>query len=294
MLRAQAREGRRRDRPRPERLRGSCQARSDKVSAWTAQASHLAQEEQSRQSARRSTTSAVLADQSQPSTYKLRAEAYAAKGERKRAMADISRALKFAWNADLLKVRGELRLEDGDIDGVIHDAEAMLKIEAGQCLGNGAARRSLRPPQGLRPCACRPRQGDHRPTARIALAYGERGQIYLAKNDSTRALADFNRAIELGSHQRGTLSRPRHDRKRAKATTAKAMSDLADCDPARSAAGRALFPARVAAQGQGRDRSGAGRSERGPYAPAGQHRRSHGARRDQARQGRRGRLDRRL
>src|SRR3569623_1874116 len=49
---------------------------------------------------------AIGLEQNRPATYKLRAEAYAAKGERKRAMDDISRALKFSWNADLLKTRG--------------------------------------------------------------------------------------------------------------------------------------------------------------------------------------------
>ncbi len=71
----------------------------------------------------------MLADQNMPSTYKLRAEAYAAKGDRNRAMSDISRALKFSWDANFLKVRGALRLEDGDLDGVVHDADAMLKIQ---------------------------------------------------------------------------------------------------------------------------------------------------------------------
>jgi tetratricopeptide (TPR) repeat protein len=61
---------------------------------------------------------AVSADQRRPATYKLRAETYAAKGDRKRALADIGRALKFSWNADLLKVRASLRLDDGDINGV--------------------------------------------------------------------------------------------------------------------------------------------------------------------------------
>ena len=41
---------------------------------------------------------ALAADQSAPNTYNLRAEVYAAKGDRKRAMADISRALKFSWD----------------------------------------------------------------------------------------------------------------------------------------------------------------------------------------------------
>ncbi len=45
-------------------------------------------------------------------------------------MSDISRALKFAWDAKFLKVRGELRLDDGNINGVLHDADAMLKLDA--------------------------------------------------------------------------------------------------------------------------------------------------------------------
>ena len=49
--------------------------------------------------------------------------------DRKRAMKDVTLALKFAWNPTILKVRGALRLDDGDLDGAVRDAEAMLKIE---------------------------------------------------------------------------------------------------------------------------------------------------------------------
>jgi tetratricopeptide (TPR) repeat protein len=72
----------------------------------------------------------IKSDPTRPATYKLRADAYAEKGDRKRAMADIDRALKVTWKADLLKVRGELRLADGDLAGVAHDADAMLKLQA--------------------------------------------------------------------------------------------------------------------------------------------------------------------
>ena len=44
-------------------------------------------------------------------------------------MDDISRALKFSWNADLLKTRGALRLDDGDLAGAAHDADAILKLK---------------------------------------------------------------------------------------------------------------------------------------------------------------------
>src|SRR5581483_479536 len=72
---------------------------------------------------------AVAADQNYPASYRLLAEAYAEKGDRKRAMAEINRALKFAWDVDFLKLRGALKLDDGDIAGAQRDAEAILKSE---------------------------------------------------------------------------------------------------------------------------------------------------------------------
>ena len=169
----------------------------------------------------------------------MRAEVYAAKGERKRAMADINRALKFTWDADFLKVRGELRLDDGDIDGALHDADAMLKLDA----DNAAA-------LALRGAAFARKKDYDRALADLdkaikadgndALAYGERGQIYLAKNDSDRALADFNRAIELGTISAGALSRARHDLQeqgRYRQGDQRSRSG----DPARSAAGGPYF-----------------------------------------------------
>jgi len=72
---------------------------------------------------------AVAIDQNRAITYALRAQAYAQKGDRKHAMADISRALKFSWTVNFLQTRGTIRLDDGDLDGVVHDADAMLKLE---------------------------------------------------------------------------------------------------------------------------------------------------------------------
>jgi tetratricopeptide (TPR) repeat protein len=74
---------------------------------------------------------AIAADQNQPASYKLRAEAYAAKGERKRALADLDRALRLTWTVNLLKERSGVRLADGDTEGALSDAEAMLKLAPG-------------------------------------------------------------------------------------------------------------------------------------------------------------------
>ena len=74
---------------------------------------------------------AIAADQNQPASYRLRAEAYAAKGDRKRALADFDRALKLSWSVTLLKARAALRLADGDFEGALSDAEAMLKLAPG-------------------------------------------------------------------------------------------------------------------------------------------------------------------
>jgi len=104
---------------------------------------------------------AIGLEQNRPSTYKLRAEAYAARGERKKAMDDISRALKFSWNADLLKTRGALRLDDGDLAGAAHDADAILKINA-----------------------------------QNADAFALRGAAFARKKDYARALPDLDRAID--------------------------------------------------------------------------------------------------
>lgn len=62
--------------------------------------------------------------------YRLRAQAYRDLGDRNKAAADIGRSLKLSWTVAGLNLRGHLRLDDGDADGALHDALAMLKIEA--------------------------------------------------------------------------------------------------------------------------------------------------------------------
>ena len=139
-----------------------------------------------------------MADQSAPTPYSLRAEIYAAKGERKLAMAEINRALKFTWTADFLKIRGELRLDDGDVDGALHDANAMLKLDADNAAAialHGAALAHKKDYNGALADFDKALKAD----ANNPLVYGERSQIYLAKNDIDRALADLDRAIELGT-----------------------------------------------------------------------------------------------
>ena len=105
---------------------------------------------------------ALAADDKRATTYKLRAEAYAAKGQRKLAMADIGRALKFSWSADLLKTRAELRLDDGDMAGVVQRYRRHAQGRSEQCRRFGAARRRLCTQEGLRTRARRSRQGGRR------------------------------------------------------------------------------------------------------------------------------------
>ncbi|HSP48665.1 MAG TPA: hypothetical protein VLN61_00485 [Pseudolabrys sp.] len=86
---------------------------------------------------------AIAADQTRAATYALRAHAYNQKGDYKRAMSDISRAIKLSSQACFLNLRGTLRLQDGDTDGVLHDADAALKLDAGNATAftlRGAAR----------------------------------------------------------------------------------------------------------------------------------------------------------
>ena len=115
MLRAQAHEAPGRSRPRPERLpgsrRGSIRRRS---SAFTAQGGIWRERAIIRQGDRRLRPRGDGRPERRGRHTSLRAEAFAAKGDRKRAMTDIGRALKLAWTDKSLKVRGELRLDDGD------------------------------------------------------------------------------------------------------------------------------------------------------------------------------------
>ena len=92
---------------------------------------------------------AIAADQKRAATYALRAHAYDQKGDRKRAMSDINRAIKISSQADFLNLRGTLRLQDGDIDGVLHDADAAHQARCQQSDRLRAARRGLRPQETI-------------------------------------------------------------------------------------------------------------------------------------------------
>ncbi len=140
--------------------------------------------------------------------YRLRAEAYIAKGDRKRAYADIAKALGLAWSINGLRVRGTLRLEDGDFDGAIADANGIFKIEA-----------ENRDAYTLRGTAYARKKDYDAALADLdkvltedskdASSFAERGQVYFAKNDTERALIDFTQAIALGRGRRGALSHAR-------------------------------------------------------------------------------------
>ena len=170
---------------------------------------------------------AVTLDKNPSLSYRLRAEAYRDKGDRKRAYADIGRALKFSWTVNGLRVRGNLRLEDGDLAGALHDAEAILKIEddnadaiALRGMTYAAKKDYARALPDLDKAIAA--DGDN------AAAYATRGQIYAAKKDDARALADLNRAIELH------IATSAPYRTRAAIYTAKGDSDkaIADLDQA--------------------------------------------------------------
>ncbi len=167
---------------------------------------------------------AVLADQNHAGTYALRAETYMAMGDNKHAMDDISRALKFSWRASFLKTRGKLRLETGDIAGTIHDADAMLKIDADDNTAyalRGAALVRKKDYARALPDLDRAIKAD----GKNALAYSARGEAYFAKHDTDRALADFNQAVELGA-KNADLYRARAAINKAKGNTDAAIADF--------------------------------------------------------------------
>ena len=153
---------------------------------------------------------AVAADQSLPATYKFRAEAYAAKGERKLAMADISRALKFTWTADLLRVRGELRLDDGDITGVVHDADAMLKLQADDPAALALRGAAFARGKDYARALDRSRQGDRRQRQGRPRFCRARPSLSRQERQHARACR-FRPCHRAGQHQPGALSRAGDD-----------------------------------------------------------------------------------
>src|SRR5450759_4062703 len=183
---------------------------------------------------------AIAADQTRAATYALRAHAYDQKGDRKRAMSDISRAIKLSSQADFLNLRGTLRLQDGDTDGVLHDADAVLKLDADNptafALRGAAFNRKKQYDRALADLD-RAIKGD----PKNALAYGERGQVYLAKSDNDHALADLNHAIALGATSAGSY--------RARATIYVAKGDT-------RSGGRGSQCGAVARPGQRREHAG--------------------------------------
>lgn len=167
---------------------------------------------------------AVPLDEKPALSYRLRAEAWLAKGERKKAAADISHALKYAWSVNGLRVRGAMRLEDGDADGALADAESMLKIEkenADAIALRGLAYARKKDYAKALPDLNKTIDAD----ASNALAYAERGQAYVAQNDSTHALHDLSRAIDLKLPSAAPY-RARAAIYKSKGDTAKALADL--------------------------------------------------------------------
>ncbi len=140
---------------------------------------------------------ALTGDPARASTYALRAHAYDQKGDRKRAMANIDRAIKLASQANFLELRGILRLQDGDLDGALRDAESILKSDPGAAAGL-ALRVAVSSGKMKYDRARLDLDQALKRDPKNALAYSERGQIYQAQAEPERALSDLNRAILLG------------------------------------------------------------------------------------------------
>ncbi len=167
---------------------------------------------------------ALIADRNRASTYALRAQTYMAMGDDKRALSDIGRALKFSWRANFLKTRGTLRLKTGDIAGAVHDANAILKLNAGNNAAyvlRGAALVEKRQYAEALPDLDRAIRNDDK----NVLALSARGQAYFARHEDDKALADFNRAIRLGSKD-ASICRARAQIHELKGDTDAALADL--------------------------------------------------------------------
>lgn len=139
---------------------------------------------------------AIPLDKKPALSYRLRAEAWRAKGDRKKAYADVGHALQYAWSVNGLRIRGNMKLEDGDTDGALKDAESILKIESDNVDGfalRGLAYARKKDYAKALPDLNKAVAAD----AGNALAYAARGQAYLAEKDSARALPDLSRAIDL-------------------------------------------------------------------------------------------------
>ena len=157
-------------------------------------------------------------------SYRLRAEAWLAKGERKKAASDVARALQYAWSVNGLRVRGAMRLEDGDTDGALADAESMLKIEkdnADAIALRGLSYARKKDYAKALPDLNKTIEAD----ANHALAYAERGLAYAAQHDSAHALPDLTRAIDLKLPSAAPY-RARAAIYQSKGESAKALADL--------------------------------------------------------------------
>ena len=98
-----------------------------------------------------------------------------------------------------LQLRGTLKLQDGDVDGALRDAEAVLKGDRQQRGGLGAARVGVCPQETIRPRARRSSTARSSAIPRTRWPIANAAQVYLAKSDNDHALADLSRAIALGS-----------------------------------------------------------------------------------------------
>ena len=101
---------------------------------------------------------AIQIDPNSASSYRLRALAYAAKGEGKRALKEMDRVLKFVWNVEALRIRAQLRLDEGELGLAMSDVGHITKLDAEDGVAaavRGAVRGTA---QGLRAGVGRARQ----------------------------------------------------------------------------------------------------------------------------------------
>ena len=176
-------------------------------------------------------------------------------------MADISRALKFSWDVKFLKVRGALRLDDGDIDGALHDADAMLKLDPENASAMALRGAAYARKKDYGHALAESRQGDQGRRQRcaglsasavrsiwrkttsiarwpistapsnsarsVAAPYRARAMIYKAKGDTAKAISDLGQAIQRDPRP-ADLYFERAALRKAKGETAQALADLND------------------------------------------------------------------
>lgn len=124
-----------------------------------------------------------------------RAAAYRAKGELRRAIEDLGKALRLNPRlAEALIERGAIYLETGDFDRAIKDYDAALRISKNLAGAYAGRARAYRGKGDLEKAAADLVEAVKRDPQQAAL-YAERGAIRRAKGEADGAIADYSEAI---------------------------------------------------------------------------------------------------